>query len=204
MHDRELESVGPESLRSGVQVSAVSIGWTVFSSTVAVALGFTHGSLVLVAFGFTGVLDAIGSAVLVVHFRRALRHESISGRHEYVALRVVTTGLLLVGILTAVESVQHLVNKTASHGVPLGLVVAALSIVVLAVLSHRKRKLGRLIPSRALLADGWLSATGSLLALATVVGTGLTSLFGWWWADPTAAMIVALGAIGTAVAMWRS
>ena len=90
MHDVELEATPPEHLRAGVRVSAVSIVWTVGSSAAAIVLGLAADSIVLVAFGLTGVLDALGSATLVVHFRHALRHEAFSDRHERIALRTVT------------------------------------------------------------------------------------------------------------------
>jgi len=69
-------------LRAGMRVSAVSIAWTLTSSVAAVTIGIAAGSLVLVAFGLTGVLDAAGSATLVVHFRLALRSDTFSESHE--------------------------------------------------------------------------------------------------------------------------
>jgi divalent metal cation (Fe/Co/Zn/Cd) transporter len=203
VHDLELESAEPAHLRAGLQVSVLSIAWTTSASIAAVVLGVSAGSLVLVAFGLTGILDAAGSAALVVHFRHALHHEVLSERHERLALRVVTLGLFVVGSLTAAESGRRLVVHPTSHTVPAGVAVAAISIVVLALLSTRKRRIARRIPSRALLADGWLSATGCLLAVVTVAGTGLSSSFGWWWADPVAAAVVAGGAVGVAVVMAR-
>ena len=85
MRDRELEAMPTNHLRAGLQLSVASVAWTVFASTAAVALGIRAGSLVLVAFGFTGLLDAVGSATLVLHFRRALRHEAFSDRREQLA-----------------------------------------------------------------------------------------------------------------------
>jgi len=199
MSEREPESMSPVDLHAGVRVSAASIGWTLLSSAVAVTLGVAAGSLVLVAFGLTGVLDAAGSATLVVHFRHALRHDTFSDRHERVALRVVTGGLLTVGGLTAVESIRRLITGEPSHASPAGAVLATVSIFVLAGFSRRKILVARRIPSRALLADAWLTATGCLLALVTVAGTGLTSAFGWRWVDPAAALAVACGAIGIAM-----
>lgn len=204
MHDLELEAMSPEHLRAGLRVSTASIAWTVVSSALAVVIGLGAGSLVLVAFGLTGFLDAAASATLVAHFRHALRHEAFSERHERRALRVVTAGLLVVGTLTAVESARRLIDYAPSQPVPAGLMVAAASIVALALLSQRKHTVAGRIPSRALLADGWLSATGCLLAVVTVAGTGLTSAFGWWWADPVAATTIACGAVGLAVALARS
>ncbi|MDQ1397187.1 MAG: hypothetical protein QOG64_2446 [Acidimicrobiaceae bacterium] len=203
MHDREAETTEPEHLRAGVRISAVSIAWTGASSVAALALGLSARSLVLLAFGLTGLLDAAGSATLVAHFRHALRHESFSERHERRALRVVTAGLLVIGVLTAVESTRRLIGREPAASIPAGVALAAVSVVVLAVLSVRKRGIARRIPSRALLADGWLSATGCLLAAVTVTGTGLASAFHWWWADPLAALAVACVAVAIAVVMAR-
>jgi divalent metal cation (Fe/Co/Zn/Cd) transporter len=96
-----------------------------------------------------------------------------------------------------------LIDARPSHAVPAGVALAATSIGVLAVLSVRKRRIANAIPSRALLADGWLSATGCLLAIVTVAGTGFASAFHWWWADPVAALTVACGAIVIAFVMAR-
>jgi len=192
-----------DDLRAGMRVSAVSIAWTLSSSVAAVTIGIASGSLVLVAFGLTGVLDAAGSATLVLHFRHALRFDTFSERHERLALRVIVGGLLSVGGLTAVESVRRLASRAPSQSAPAGVALAVISIVVLAGLSRRKLAIARRIPSRALLADGGLTAMGCLLAGVTVVGTGLASAFGWWWVDPVAAMAVACGAVGIAVVMTR-
>jgi divalent metal cation (Fe/Co/Zn/Cd) transporter len=203
VHDLEPEDVAPEDLRAGVRVSSASIGWTVASSATAVAIGIAARSVVLAAFGVVGVLDVAGSVTLLAHFRRGLRRDVLSERHEQLALRIVTIGLLVVGALTAAESVRRLIGGEPSKGVPVGVVVAALSVLVLGVLSIAKRRIGARIPSRALIADGWLSATGCLLAVVTVAGTGLTSAYALWWADPLAALGIACVAMAAGAVMAR-
>ena len=111
MHDLDLEGMAPEHLRAGVRISTMWIAWTVCSSAAAVALGLGARSLVLLAFGFTGLLDAVGSAALVAHFRHALRHETFSERHERRALRIVTIGLVAIGAVTALESARRLMER---------------------------------------------------------------------------------------------
>jgi len=54
--DRVLGTMASDDLRAGLRVSAVSIAWTLCSSVAAVAIGIAAGSLVLIAFGLTGVL----------------------------------------------------------------------------------------------------------------------------------------------------
>jgi divalent metal cation (Fe/Co/Zn/Cd) transporter len=190
-------------LRDGLRISELSILWTTVASLGAIAVGLSSRSLVLIAFGLTGVLDAAGSIALVVHFRHSLRHEAFSEAHERVALRIITVGLVGVAGFTTVESIRRLMAGTRSHEASAGVAIAALSIVALGVLSHQKRMIARRIPSPALLADGWLSATGCLLAAITVAGTALAAAFGLWWIDPVAALLVAAGAVGIAVMISR-
>ena len=189
-------------LRSGVRVSALSIAWTLVSSAVSIVIGARSANLALIAFGCTGLLDAAGSVALVVHFRHALKHETFSERHERVAFLIVTGGLVLVALTIVVESVSRLLTQTHGAETAAGIGVAAASVIVLAALSRRKVALGRAIPSQALFADGLLSATGAVLAVVTVLGTLLSAL-GWWWADPVAALVVAVGALGMAVMLAR-
>ena len=197
-----MSDAGSANLRDGVRVSVISIAWTTVSSVLAIAIGVEASSLVLVAFGCTGLLDAAGSVALVVHFRHALRHETFSQRHERVAFVVVTGGLVLVAVATIVESVLRLRAGGSAEQSFAGAGLAAVSAVVLALLVRRKVALGRAIPSRALFADGMLSTTGALLAVVTLVGTVLAGL-GWWWADPVAALVVAFGAIAVALVLAR-
>jgi divalent metal cation (Fe/Co/Zn/Cd) transporter len=189
-------------LRSGMRVSVLSIIWTVLASSVSIAIGVRASNLVLAAFGATGLMDAAGSAALVMHFRHAIRHETFSQRHERVALLVVTGGLLVVASGTIVVSVIKLVSGNHGESTAVGMGVAAASAVVLVVLARRKLTLGRAIPSQAMVADGWLSSTGAVLAVVAVLGTAL-SAGGWWWADPIAALVVAIGAASVGLTLAR-
>jgi divalent metal cation (Fe/Co/Zn/Cd) transporter len=180
----------------------LSIAWTVVASTVAIGAGVKASSLVLIAFGCTGLLDAAGSTALVVHFRHALKHETFSERHEHIAFLVVTGGLVLVALTTMVESVSRLLTKTHGEQTLVGVAVASASVVALTLLARKKLALGRRIPSQALFADGLLSTTGAVLGVVTVLGTLLGAL-GWWWADPIAALVVAVGALSVAVILAR-
>jgi divalent metal cation (Fe/Co/Zn/Cd) transporter len=173
------------------------------SSTTAIALGISTGSLVLVAFGAAGLLDVAGSISLIVHFHHALRHDQFSQRHERLALRLVIGGLVAVGALTSAESGRRLAEGTHPSAGAAGVALASASGLMLGFLSRRKRTIAGDIPSRALRADGWLSATGALLAGVTVAGTGLSTTFGWWWADPIAAGVIAICAVGIALVMAR-
>jgi divalent metal cation (Fe/Co/Zn/Cd) transporter len=187
-----------------VRVSVASIAWSAASCAGGITIGVMTGSLVLVAMGVTSALDGLGSAALIAHFRHSLRHQEFSEAHERLALRVVTIGLVVVGLSTVGESTHRLLEGAHPTPVVGGIVLAATSAVVLGGLAVRKRALGSRLASRALVADGIVSATGSLLGLVTVAGVGLDYTLGWSWADPVAATALGVLAAGGGVAMWRA
>jgi divalent metal cation (Fe/Co/Zn/Cd) transporter len=203
VHDRSPERDHTQAVRAGLQVSAVSLGWTTIAGSTAIAAGLVGSSLALVAFGVIGLLDAVGSASLIVHFRHSLRHQTFSERHERLALRIITAGLAAIGIATVGDSLYRLASHATSSPGAAGVAVAAASVVVLSVLAARKVRVADRIPSHALHADGWVSAVGAVLAVVTLVGIALDRGFGWWWADPVAAVCVAAGAVGASVLLAR-
>ncbi|MBV8981279.1 MAG: cation transporter [Acidimicrobiia bacterium] len=193
---------GRSLVRAAFVVSVLSIVWTVLTGCAAVALGVMSGSVVLVAFGAVGALDALGSAALAHHFRHGLRHDVLSQDLERLAHRIVTIGLVVVGVAAVFGGVLRLWLGGARASSDAGTVVAGSSVVVLIVLARRKVVLARKVGSPALRSDGHLSAVGAAQAAVTLVGT-LTALVGWHGADPTAAVAVGAVAFSVGVQSWR-
>ena len=191
----------PEHLRAALRVSVVSGAWTVASSSAAVASGILAHALVLVVFGLTGVLDAAGSWALALHFKHALAHARVSEKREHIALRVVSVGLISIGVFTIEESARRLATDSRAHSSVAGVAIAAASIIVLASLAARKRQVSRLVGSDALRADGWLSTIGAALAVIAIVGTALGARASW--VDPVTALLVAVIACSTGIGFLR-
>jgi len=190
-----------QRVQAGERISRTSLAWTVAAGSTAIVIGLIGNSVVLVAFGLIGLLDAVGSGSLIIHFRHAQRHEQISDRLEAIALRVVTIGMAIIGLATMSDSAYRLRAHSVGHAPAAGVVLAGVSTFVLAMLARRKHKIARHIPSPALQADGWLSAMGAMLAAVTLAGTGMEAAFGWWWLDPVAAVGVGVGAVSLSVAL---
>jgi divalent metal cation (Fe/Co/Zn/Cd) transporter len=189
----------PDALaRSAYRVSLASVVFSLIASILAIAIGL-GSSVVLVAFGAIGLVDAFGSLALTYHFRHALHHEAISERFERLAHRAVRIGLAVVGIATVVVSVVRLVTADASEPPAGGGVLAAVSLVVLAVLSAQKRRIGREIGSKALLADGRVSGIGAVQAAIALSGLVASRAFDAGWTDAAAAFVVGAAAILVAV-----
>jgi divalent metal cation (Fe/Co/Zn/Cd) transporter len=184
-----------ELLRSGSRVSATSAAWTFAASLSAIFIGLGGESVALVAFGVVGLLDCAGSVALVAHFKDA-RSGGNAEHTEQIALRVITFGLVAVGLATAVVSVNRLRSTDTTSGSLPSIILAAASLLVLSLLSVRKRHVSIRLPSHPLHADSHLSAVGAILAAVTLAGTAASRSLNWWWADPVAALAIALGAIG--------
>lgn len=193
----------PEALLgSALRISATSAVWTLCASAGAITFGLAGGSLALVVLGVVGILDSAASVALVTHFRDAQRGGAAE-RLEHLALRVVIAALVMVGLAAGVVSVLHLVNGDEATGSLSGVMFAAVSLVALSVLSWRKRHVSVRLRSHALLADSHLSAVGAALAGVALAGIAASNSLGWWWADSSAALVIATGAIGLAFAMRR-
>jgi len=197
--DRASSAGSTSGAISGLRISRTSFVWTLLVGASSVLIGLEANSLVLVAFGAVGAFDALGSATLMVHFRHVIRHERASDKYEKLALTIITAGMAVLGIGTASESLYRLVGRSQSERTLSGISLAAVSVVVLATLTMRKFRIAARIPSHALRADGLLSALGAGLALTTLLGTATVAAFNWWWVDPTAALVVAAGAIAMAL-----
>lgn len=188
-------------LRRALAASIVSIVWTATASVLGIFLGVAHHVLTLVVFGFAGLLDGVGSTMLAIHFRHALRTNDLSPHHERRATVVVTTGLIVFGVVALVESARRILEGSSGSGTRAGTAVAAASVVMLAGLAVAKRRLGQRLESPSLRADGVLSGSGAVLAVLAVLGVTVGTRDGWWWVDPLIAGLVGVlaGGYGTRI-----
>ena len=69
-----------------------------------------------------------------------------------------------------------------------GIALAIVSLVVMPFLAFYKKKIAAEIKSRALRADALETLACSYLSLTLLLGLGANAWFGWWWADPIAAL----------------
>src|SRR5262249_22003816 len=146
----------------------------------------------------------IGSIALAYHFTHALRHDALSDELERLAHRIVLTGLLVVGLSAVIVGTMRLALATSSDTTVAGIVLAAVSFVVLSVLAWRKTAIARRIGSAALRSDGHLSAIGAAQAAVALAGTAAAYSFGWSSADAIATTVVGVLAIVVATASWYS
>jgi len=183
-------------LRKARLASQLSVAWTLSSSTAAVVIAFATNSAALAAFGAVGYVDMIGSIALVHHFGHAIAHDEISDRFERRAHRIVTLGLMFVGVVAILVSGIRLGTGAKAETNAASLTIAAASAFVLSTLAFWKVRLGRRVPSPALVSDGHVSGVGAAEAAVVLIGTVFA-------ADNAAALAVGTVAVVLAIVTWR-
>ena len=168
----------------------LTIVWNVTEAVIAIGAGWLAGSIALVGFGLDSVIETISAAALYLRLRAEQNGatEEEAEAHERRALWIVGITFFLLGGYIAFEAVSTLWMSEPPKSSPVGIILASVSLVVMPVLAFAKHRTGKALDSRALVADAKETFVCSYLSLSLLAGLGLNALFGWWWADPIAAL----------------
>ncbi len=178
------------ALRSGVAIEWWTIGWMALEAVVSLGAGVAAGSVALVAFGADSVIELISAGVLL----RRLRVEQVGtsavavASAERRASGVVGILLFVLAIYVVGSALRDLLMRAQPEASPVGLVMAASSMLVMPWIVATKRKVAARIGSAALRADAACGIVCAYMAATLLAGLAVRALFGWWWADPLAAL----------------
>lgn len=170
-----------DAARRGRNLEYLTIGWNSLEAVAAIGAGIIAGSIALVGFGFDSVIESLSGAVLLWRL--------FSGEHrEKIALRLVGVSFLLLAAYIGFDAVKSLIFRETPEASYIGIAIAALSLVVMPVLARSKRRVAATLNSRALLADSRQTDICAYLSAILLGGLILNVVFGFWWADPVAAL----------------
>jgi len=193
-------------LRRGLLLEYVTVGWNIVEGIVAIAAGLAAGSIALVGFGIDSFVESVSGSVLIWRLGSevagAREAESIE-RIERRAERFVGISFFLLAAYVTFEAVRSLLAGDRPDASLVGIGLTALSIVVMLWLARAKRRTGEALGSRALVADAQQTYACWYLSVAALAGLGLNALFGWWWADPIAALLIAAFLVREGTEAWR-
>ena len=181
----------PINLKRGLQLEYLTVGWNILEGIIAVGAGIAAGSIALIGFGVDSFVETISGAVIIWRLMAETR-----GRHDEEAVkrieerveRLVGVAFLLLAAYVAFEAVRTLVNQEEPDASPVGIVLTAVSIVVMLWLARAKRRVGEALGSRAMVADAQQTYACWYLSIVALAGLALNAVFGLWWADPVAAL----------------
>ena len=167
-----------------------TITYNVIEAIVAVWAGVLASSAALIGFGLDSVVEVLSAAAITWQFTR-----KDPERWETVTVKAIGIAFFALAAYVSIDAVLALVGQEGPDRSPLGLGITALSLVVMPLLAWIEVRTGRELGSKSVMAI--------YLSGAVFIGLVLDSLFGWWWADSVAALVVAVLAVREGLEAWR-
>jgi divalent metal cation (Fe/Co/Zn/Cd) transporter len=181
-------------------LSWLSLVWMGAEGAIAITAGILAGSIALIGFGLDSAIEGIASLVIVW---RLTGHRLLSHAAEERAQRMVAVQFFILAPYVAFEAVQHLVGGAHPETSVLGMVLTATSLVGMPFLGIAKQRLAAQLGSSATHGEGAQNLLCAYLAGAVLLGLAGNALFGWWWLDPIAALVIAAVAVREGLETWR-
>ena len=176
-------------VRRGQYLELFTVGYNSLEGLIAVAFGLFAGSVALIGFGFDSGIEVLSGLVLLWRLNADVdeaRREMVEQR----ALRLVGATFLVLAVYVTWDAVESLWLRQAPDESLPGIILAAVSLIVMPMLVRAKRRVAAGIDSRALNADATQTALCTWLSGILLVGLALNAALGWWWADPAAALVM--------------
>ncbi len=190
--------------RKGLILEYFSLVYNLVEAVLSIIFGIIAGSPALLGFGLDSIVESLSGGVLIW---RLHQHEGISKEKEQKierrAIRLVSITFFILALWILYESAEVLYNGEAPEISVPGIIIASASIIFMPTISFLKKKTGKEIGSRALIADAKETMVCAILSVALLLGLGLNALFGWWWADPVTGLFIVIFLVKEGIEQWR-
>ena len=193
----------PSALRRSRLLNRLTIGWNVAEGVIAVMAGTMAGSVSLVGFGLDSGIEVSAAVILAWRLGKE-KGPGCMADFDRRATRLIAVSFAVLAAYVGVEAIRDLVGRHEPETSMVGVVLAAVSLIVMPVLARAKRRLAPVLGSRAAASEANQTSLCALLSAVLLVGLGLNAVLGWWWADPTAGLLIAALAGTEAVRTWRA
>jgi len=184
--------------RVALGLAWATIAWNTVEAVVAIAAGAVASSIALVGFGLDSTVEVMSASVIVWQMTR-----EVPEAREAKALRLIAISFFALAGYVTVQAAIDLLATSEPDTSTVGIVLAAVSLVVMPVLAGLKRRNGRRLGSNSVVADSRQTMLCTYLSAVLLVGLMLNAAVSWWWADPVAALIIAALAFKEGREAWR-
>jgi len=181
----------------------VTVGYNALEGVIAIAAGLAAGSVALTGFGIDSVIEVTSGVVLWWRLRAELGSRELGPAVEARAARWAGLLLLALAVYIVAESGRRLLTGDRPGESVVGIVLTAVSLIVMPLLARAKLRVAGSLGSRALRADAHETIVCAWLSATTLLGLGLNAGLGWWWADPVAALAMLPLIVREGVEAWR-
>jgi divalent metal cation (Fe/Co/Zn/Cd) transporter len=179
-------------------IVAITIGYNLIEAVIAITAGSIASSVALIGFGLDSTIEVLSAAAVAWQFTRRDPE-----RWEKPTLRVIAVAFFALAVYVTASSAFSLVSGERPEHSTVGIVLTAISVAIMPFLSFIERRAGREIGSATAVADSKQTLICTYLSAAVLIGLVLNSLFGWWWADAVAGLVIAAFAIREGVEAWK-
>jgi divalent metal cation (Fe/Co/Zn/Cd) transporter len=182
--------------RRALQLEYATIGWNLGEAILTIGLGIAAASLALVGFGADSIIEMFASLVVVWHL--APGHEVDHPERTALALRLVAGAFAVLAVVLVSVAIRDIATGRRPDESPWGMAYLAITAAVMFGLARIKHRIAGRLDSAPLRSEASMTFLDGLLATGTMVGLAMNAVFGWWWADPFAALLVGVAAANEA------
>lgn len=184
-------------LRRGLWLEYATLGWNVVGTVVMLFAAIRAQSVALAGFGLDSLIEIFASVIVVWQLK------GVGQDREKLALRLIGGAFFLLALYILAQSAWTLAARTHPLPSPLGLLWLAVTFVVMLLLARGKLVTGRALGNAVLSTEARVTLIDAALAGAVLVGVGLNTAFGWWWADPLAGLVIVYYGVKEGREAWR-
>jgi divalent metal cation (Fe/Co/Zn/Cd) transporter len=171
-------------LRRGLWLEYATLAWNVVGTVVVLLAAVASGSVALFGFGLDSCLEILASTVVIWHLRDTVGHK------ERPALLVLGGAFCVLAVYIGVQAIVSVVANREPDASAAGIAWTAITLGAMLALAWGKARTGRELANKVLLTEGRVTLVDGYLAGAVLLGLVLNAIFGWWWADPAAALVI--------------
>ena len=179
-------------------LAGASVSYNAIEAIAAIAAGSAATSIALVGFGLDSLVEMSSGLIILWQFRHTMPET-----RERTALRAIAISFYALAAYVTVESVRSLVTGEGGQTSRVGIIIAALSLIIMPTLSWAQRRTGRQLGSATVVADSKQTLLCTYLSAVLLVGLVLNATLGWWWADPLVGLAIAALALREGREAWK-
>lgn len=193
-------------LKRAIGLEVLTIVWNVIEGIIAIAAGTLANSVALISFGIDSFIETTSAVVL--HWRLSAeldeKNPEANEQIERKAGKIAGALLLCLAAYIVIDASRRLLGFGAhAEESGIGLILTAISVIVMPLVAWQKLKAAKTLNSKALRADAYETITCTWLSITTFCGLALNAWLNWWWADPIAALLVVPLVVKEGLEGWR-
>lgn len=181
-----------------------SLAWNFLETFVGFAAGLASGSVALMGFALDSVVESSSAGALIWRLRKERTGDVLPEDIERRTVRVVGVAFFALAVYVGGRAIYDLITEARPEASGVGIALAVVSVIVMPWLARRKRIMAKALDSRSLEADSGQTALCTYISVFLLLGLGLNAAFGWWWADPVAALGIAAFAVKEGRELWTT